>query len=145
MDVLVVDDNEVVADSLAFLLGCYGHRAIVAQDGESALQLLRGGAFELVLLDEHLPGINGSAVAQSLMDRPVSPQPFVVSMTGDGDSNEDFARLFDVLLRKPFSLEALMQVIEDARAQQRCDRSPGRLDSQHNAVCCAGVRQRGLA
>src|ERR1700692_4070464 len=99
MDVLVVDDNEVVADSLAFLLDCYGHRAIVAHDGESALQLLRGGAFELVLLDEHLPGINGSAVAQSLMDRPVYPQPVVVSMTGDSDSNEDFARLFDALLR----------------------------------------------
>jgi|ERR1700730_17446429 len=116
MDALVVDDNEVVADSLAFLLDCYGHRAIVAHDGETALQLLRCGAFELVFLDEHLPGINGSAVARSLVDRPVSPQPFVVSMTGDNESHEDFARLFDVLLHKPFSLEALMQVIEDARS-----------------------------
>jgi CheY-like chemotaxis protein len=44
MDVLVVDDNEVVADSLAFLLDCYGHRATLAHDGEAALRLLRGGA-----------------------------------------------------------------------------------------------------
>jgi CheY-like chemotaxis protein len=116
MEVLVVDDNEVVADSLAFLLDCYGHRTIVAHDGETALQLLRGGAFELVFLDEHLPGIKGSAVALSLMDRPVYSRPFVVSMTGDSDSNEDFAGLFDVLLHKPFPLEALMQVIQDARS-----------------------------
>ena len=116
MDVLVVDDNEVVADSLAFLLDCYGHRATLAHDGEAALQLLRGGAFELVFLDENLPGIKGSAVARSLMDRPVLPRPFVVSMTGDSESYEDFARLFDDRLHKPFSLEAFMRVIEDARS-----------------------------
>lgn len=116
MDVLVVDDNEIVADSLAFLLNCYGHRAIVAHDGETALQLLRCRTFELVLLDEHLPGINSSAVARLLTDRPVSPRPFVVSMTGDNESHEDFARHFDVLLHKPFSVEALLQVIGDARS-----------------------------
>jgi hypothetical protein len=34
MEVLVVDDSEVVADSLAFLLDCYGHHTTVARDGE---------------------------------------------------------------------------------------------------------------
>ncbi|MGF6610539.1 CheY-like chemotaxis protein [Paraburkholderia sp. WSM4175] len=115
MNVLVVDDNEFVADSLAFLLDCIGHRAVMAHDGETALELLHAGTFELVFLDENLPDINGSAVALSLLDRPVFPRPFVASMTGDSDSNEEFARLFDVCLQKPFSLEALMQVIEDAR------------------------------
>ena len=122
MDVLVVDDNEVVADSLAFLLDCYGHRTVVAHEGETALQLLRDGAFELVFLDENLPGMKGSVVALSLMDRSVSPRPFVVCMTGDSDSNEDFAGLFDVLLHKPFPLETLMQVIQDARSRDASTR-----------------------
>jgi CheY-like chemotaxis protein len=116
MDVLVVDDNEIVADSLAFLLECYGHRAIVAYDGETALKLLRTGAFELTFLDENLPGIKGSAVALSLKESPIHREPFVVSMTGDAESQQDMARLFDVCLEKPFSLDALMQVIEDARS-----------------------------
>jgi two-component system CheB/CheR fusion protein len=116
MNVLVVDDNEIVADSLAFLLECYGHRAVVAYDGETALKLLRTGAFELTFLDENLPGIKGSAVALSLKESPVHSGPFVVSMTGDADSQEDVVRLFDVCLQKPFSSEALMQVIEDARS-----------------------------
>jgi CheY-like chemotaxis protein len=116
MNVLVVDDNEFVADSLAFLLDCIGHHAVMAHDGETALELLHAGAFDLVFLDENLPGINGSAVALSLLDRPVFPRPFVASMTGDSDSNEEFARLFDVCLHKPFSLEMLMRVIEDARS-----------------------------
>jgi DNA-binding response OmpR family regulator len=115
MNVLVVDDNEFVADSLAFLLDCIGHRAVMAHDGETALELLHAGAFDLVFLDENLPGINGSGVALSLLDRAVFPLPFVASMTGDSDSSEEFARLFDVCLQKPFSMETLMRVLEDAR------------------------------
>jgi len=108
MNVLVVDDNEFVADSLAFLLDCIGHRAVMAHDGETALELLHAGAFELAFLDENLPGMKGSAVALSLLDTPVFPRPFVASMTGDSDSNEEFARLFDVCLQKPFSSSCLL-------------------------------------
>ena len=121
MNVLVADDNEFVADSLVFLLDCIGHHAVMAHDGEKALELLHSGAFELVLLDENLPGINGSAIALSLPDRPELPRPFV-ALTGDSESNEELARLFDVCLQKPFSLETLMRVIEDARSNSnaRC-------------------------
>ena len=53
------DDNESVADSLFFLLDCYGHHAAVAYDGGTALRLLRTGAFEITFLDENLPDIKG--------------------------------------------------------------------------------------
>lgn len=109
------DDNESVADSLAFLLDCYGHHAAVAYDGEPAFRLLRTGAFEITFLDENLPDIKGSAVAWSLRETPIRSAAFLVSMTGDAVSQGDIARLIDVYLQKPFSCEALMQVIEDAR------------------------------
>ncbi|WP_233860341.1 response regulator [Paraburkholderia sp. HD33-4] len=121
MNVLVVDDNESVADSLAFLLDCYGHQAAVAYDGETALTLLRTDAFEITFLDENLPDIKGSAVARSLRETPTRSGAFLVSMTGDADSQGDIARLFDVCLQKPFSCEALMQAIEDARCSGDTD------------------------
>ena len=93
MNVLVVDDNESVADSLAFLLDCYGHHAVVAYDGGTALALLRTGAFEITFLDENLPDIKGSAVALSLKETSVRSGAFLVSMTGDAESQGDFARL----------------------------------------------------
>jgi CheY-like chemotaxis protein len=101
---------------------------IMAHDGETALELLHAGAFELVLLDENLPGINGSAVALSLLDRPDFPRPFVASMTGDSDSNEELARLFDVSLQKPFSLETGHRRRAE---QQQCELSSGSLAARH--------------
>ena len=114
MYVLVVEDNEEVADSLAFLLDCYGHRVTVVEDGERALSLLRRRGFHLVLLDENLPGIKGSEVARSIVNTPSAVRPFLVSMTGDSEDS-GIARLFDLCLRKPFTLDALLQALEDAR------------------------------
>ncbi|MFM0203723.1 response regulator [Paraburkholderia fungorum] len=118
------DDNESVADSLAFLLDCYRHHAAVAYDGETALRLLRTGAFEITFLDENLPDIKGSPVARSLRETPIRSAVFLVSMTGDAVSQGDIARLFDVYLQKPFSCEALMQVIEDARCSSDANTRP---------------------
>lgn len=115
MHVLVVEDNEVVADSLAFLLDCHGHRATVAPDGETALSLICRCAFELVFLDENLPGINGSSVALSILNRPTVNRPFLVSMTGDNDNGE-LTLLFDACLQKPFPAEAFLQVINAAQS-----------------------------
>jgi DNA-binding response OmpR family regulator len=55
MKTLVVDDNESVADSLAFLLDCYGHHAAVPYDGETALRLLHTSAFEITFLTRTCP------------------------------------------------------------------------------------------
>ncbi|WP_235443121.1 response regulator [Caballeronia mineralivorans] len=77
---------------------------------------LRSGSFVPALLKyENLPDIKGSAVPRSLRETPIRAAAFLVSMTGDAVSQGDIARLFDVYLQKPFSCEALMQVIEDAR------------------------------
>lgn len=114
MEVLVVEDNEVVADSLAFLLDCHGHRTAVAYDGETALSLLRSRAFELVFIDENLPGIHGSTVALSILSSTAAARPFLVSMTGDRDNDEP-RQLFDACLLKPFPAESLLRVISAAR------------------------------
>ena len=77
---------------------------------------LRSGSFVPALLKyENLPDIKGSAVPRSLRETPIRSAAFLVSMTGDAVSQGDIARLFDVYLQKPFSREAFMQVIEDAR------------------------------
>lgn len=87
----------------------------MAYDGETALRLLCTGAFEITFPDEHLPDIKNSAVARSLRETLIRSAAFLVSMTGDAVSQGDIAGHFDGYLQKPFSCEALMQLIEDAR------------------------------
>jgi hypothetical protein len=105
------DDNQSVADSLAFLLDCDGHHAAVPNDGEAALRLLGTGAIEI----RKPADIKGSAVPRSLRETPIRSAAFLVSMTRDAVSQGDIARLFDGYPQTPFSCGALMQVIEDAR------------------------------
>ena len=66
--ILIVEDEEHIADGLRYNLIAEGHEATVASDGESALNLLLGQrqAFDAILLDVMLPGKDGFAVASEL-------------------------------------------------------------------------------
>lgn len=66
MTVLVVDDNEAAAHSLAKLLTLKGHSVIVAYSGESAIARVKEHSFGVVLLDIGLPDLDGFAVATAL-------------------------------------------------------------------------------
>ena len=66
MPVLVVDDNEDIADSLSELLRLVGYRTLVGRDGGQALQLAERERPHVVLLDIGLPDISGHEVARRL-------------------------------------------------------------------------------
>ncbi len=59
MRVLLVDDEEVILDSLAPVISSQGHEVVTATDGRTALATLSAGSFSLVLLDLGLPDIDG--------------------------------------------------------------------------------------
>jgi len=64
--ILVVDDNEDAADTLAAMVRLWGHDACCAYDGSSALGLAPDYGPEVVLLDVGLPGIDGYELARRL-------------------------------------------------------------------------------
>ncbi|TVT19133.1 response regulator transcription factor [Amycolatopsis acidiphila] len=57
--VLLVEDDEGVAEAFSLALGGLGHDVTLAGSGEQALETVRDGAFDVVLLDVMLPGIDG--------------------------------------------------------------------------------------
>ena len=59
--VLVVEDDAVLAALLEDTLADLGHRVAVAHDGTEALRVVRGGRPACILLDLHLPGMDGAA------------------------------------------------------------------------------------
>jgi CheY-like chemotaxis protein len=64
--VLVVDDNEDAADSLAALLQLSGHEVFVAYDGQQALEVAEQVRPDVVLLDVSMPRMDGHEVARRL-------------------------------------------------------------------------------
>ena len=58
-NILIVDDESGIRDSLAGILADEGYAASSAESGEACLDLLRKAAFDVVLLDIWLPGMDG--------------------------------------------------------------------------------------
>jgi signal transduction histidine kinase/CheY-like chemotaxis protein len=111
---LVVDDNEDVARSLAMMLRLQGHEVRVAGDGPSALEIARADRPELVLLDLGMPGMDGFEVARRLREEPGLEGVTLVALTGWGqeaDRRRTREAGFDAHLVKPVEPEQLQHLL----------------------------------
>lgn len=112
---LVVDDNQDAAVSLAMLLRLLGHEVEIAHDGASAIALATTFAPHLVFLDLGMPGMNGYEVARRLRAHPGMDTVVLAALTGWGQQ-EDRRRTFEVgfnhHLVKPLEVSALQRVLD---------------------------------
>jgi DNA-binding response OmpR family regulator len=120
--VLIVEDEQHIAEGLRFNLEAEGHDAVVAADAERALDLLltRDDPFDVVVLDVMLPGKDGFAMASEL--RAAGQFVPILMLTARGRP-EDVLRGFesgaDDYLPKPFELAILMARIRGLLRRHR--------------------------
>src|SRR5438309_11882954 len=69
LQILVAEDNEINAQLLERLLARRGHRVRLANNGREALALAEEGAFDLLLLDVHMPELDGFQVVRAVRER----------------------------------------------------------------------------
>lgn len=106
--ILIVEDEETYRESLAFNLRREGFDVGEASDGESGLEMARGGAYDLVLLDLMLPGIPGTEVCRRL--RTASDVP-VIMVTAKDEVVDRIVGLeigADDYVSKPYSFRELL-------------------------------------
>jgi len=115
--ILVVDDEPGIRRSLSGVLEDEGYSVDAAESGEACLALLPGGAFELVLLDIWLPGIDGMEVLAHIQEMPLPERPEVVVVSGHG-SIEAAVKATKLgaydFLEKPLSIEKVLVVAKNA-------------------------------
>lgn len=112
--ILVVDDTEDAAISLAMLLEAHGFPVATAFDGPRALEALAASRFDVVLLDIGMPGMDGYAVARRIRADETLAAVRLIALTGWGQptDREISARAgFDAHLVKPVSLESLLALL----------------------------------
>jgi signal transduction histidine kinase/CheY-like chemotaxis protein len=111
--VLVVDDNRDAADSMAEIVELLGHRAQVAYDGPSAVEIARATSPDVVLCDIGLPGMSGYEVARAL--RAVARRGMLLVAVTGYTQPEDMRRAvesgFDRHLAKPASAEDIERLL----------------------------------
>src|SRR4051794_15359355 len=86
--ILVVDDDRDSADSLAILLRLMGHDVATAYDGPRTLEAARTLRPGVILLDIGLPGMDGYAVARTLIDELGRNGVVLIAVTGYGREDD---------------------------------------------------------
>lgn len=112
--VLVVDDNQDAAYTVARLLELQGHTVQMAYDGEDALRAAERWKPEVVLLDIGLPALNGYDVCRQLRAQPWARGITIAALTGWGqaaDRDRAEAAGFDRHLVKPVDPDLLIQMM----------------------------------
>ena len=109
MRVLVVEDEELLAQVIARGLRREGMAVDVASDGRTALQKIEVHDYDVVVLDRDLPVLHGDDVCRQLLMRPATPR--IVMLTASGavqDRVEGLSVGADDYLGKPFAFEELV-------------------------------------
>jgi DNA-binding response OmpR family regulator len=134
--ILVVEDEEHLAQGLEFNLVAEGYDVRVVGDGEAALELMleQGRQFDIVVLDVMLPGIDGFTVA-SEMRRAERFTP-ILMLTARGhpeDVLKGFAAGADDYLAKPFELAILLARINGLLRRSEWFRQTASADAERLA------------
>src|SRR6187455_1276568 len=117
---LLVDDEDAFREVIAERLGEYGYRVEQAATGEAALERLNEFAFDVLLTDLRLPGVDGRQVLDEAFGR--YPEITAIVITGFGSVREavEVTRLgAEGFITKPFQFEELLHELAMASEKRR--------------------------
>ena len=131
LSAVIVDDEQLARDELAFLLKDVGDIDVVAQgkNGVEAVNLIREHNPDLVFLDVQMPGLDGFGVIKKLLDRKV-PLPKIVFATA---FDQYAVKAFEVnavdYLLKPFDKKRVAQSVQKARTKMESGSPTDKIDT----------------
>ena len=128
---LIVDDEAALRGAIAERLSDHGFAVEQAGSGEEALERLAAFAFDVLITDLKLPGINGRQVLDAAVER--YPEIIAIVITGYGtvkDAVDAIKQGASDFITKPFQFDALMHVLRSAMEQRRLKSENAYLRSQ---------------
>jgi CheY-like chemotaxis protein len=112
--ILVVDDDEDVRGLLRAMIERAAHRVLEAAGGAEALELIGRARPDLILLDVHMPGLDGTEVCRRIKAEPATPAIPVLMLTAAVRAEDRHRALSggaDGYITKPFSPRSLLDQI----------------------------------
>src|SRR5438105_7120924 len=114
-NILIVDDESGIRQSLKGVLEDEGYKTAVAENGEASLDALHKREFDVVLLDVWLPGMDGLDTLQKIREFENPPEVIIISGHGTIETAVRATKLgaFD-FLEKPLSIEKTLILVKNA-------------------------------
>lgn len=109
--ILIVEDDIDIAELLAMNVVKEGHTFVIANSGEEGLDKINGDTFDLIILDQTMPGLNGFEVCRKLRRTEKTQRTPVIMVTARSSEAERVSGLeagADDYVVKPFSVRELM-------------------------------------
>lgn len=128
--ILIVDDEATIRQSLRGVLSDENYDTTAVGTGEACLEVLGRDAYDAVLLDIWLPGIDGLATLARIQEIPAEARPAVIMISGHGNIETAVRATklgaFD-FVEKPLTIEKVSVALKNAVQQRRLDREVNRL------------------
>ena len=120
--VLLAEDNPNNQRVAHFSLGRLGLRADAVADGQEAVRAVRRQDYDVILMDVHMPELDGLAATRAIREDPaVRRQPYIIAVTASAtvqDRQSCLAAGMDAYVSKPFRLADLRRALEEYVAQR---------------------------
>jgi len=114
--ILVIDDEKPTLSMFRLFLEAWGYIVLTAENGTEGLEIFRKEKPAIVITDIKMPGIDGLAVLQRILD--IDPRALVIVITGHGDTDLTQRALESnavAFIHKPIKKEALDAALKKAR------------------------------
>jgi len=121
-EVLVAEDNKINQKLISAILNKHGFKAIIANDGEEALELFLLEHYPLVFLDINMPRMDGIQAMKTI--KQIDTQSKIVALTANansGDKEKFLAEGFDGYLQKPINEKELLDILNGCFSCQKID------------------------
>ncbi len=126
--ILLVEDEESLADSIRYNLERDGFGVQIAQDGRQALDMFRADRPELVILDLMLPEVTGLDVCRAIRQESTIPVIMVTAKDAEADKVTGLELGADDYVTKPFSMRELVSRVRANLRRARLTHPPHEVD-----------------
>lgn len=120
LNILVADDDRISRIAVETLLTGQGHNIMTVENGQQAIEALKQGEYDLLLMDIHMPVLDGIAATKLIKKQSLTKAP-VIAMTASVMNDERdsyFAAGIDALIEKPFNFDSLQHMIKQIVQQE---------------------------
>ncbi len=113
--ILLVEDDKISRLAVNTWLKNKGHKVVIAENGRKAVDYLQTNDVDVILMDVHMPEMNGIEATKIIIEKKLSNAP-IIGMTASvmNDERESYIKAgMDVLVEKPVNFDSLIEIVKN--------------------------------